>query len=138
VGLERNRDARHLGAMRNTVLALVLALIPAIASADVQRFDLDCKGSTDTGAAWAKRISVDLGANAWCEQPCATPRPINAVQPGFVILWDESPAGEHNPAAPVANINRITGGYFEHDGVGTILKGACAVAPFTALPKALF
>ncbi len=124
--------------MRNAVLALALLLTPSLAAAEGRQFDLDCKGASDAGTPWAKRISVDLAANAWCEQPCTTPRQISAVQPGFVILWDESPVGEHNPASPSANVNRISGGYFEHDGIGTILKGSCAVAPFTPLPKTLF
>ena len=131
--------------MRNAVLALALALAPAIATADAPRqFDLACKGTVTpldgpAPAPWGERISVDLGAGAWCVQPCATPKAIKRVEPGEIWLEDDRTPENRDPTLAALFVNRATGELKGQDaGVARRYDATCAIAAFTPLPKALF
>ncbi len=110
--------------------ALAAWALATAAMAGPKQFDLACDGTvTRDGAAtpYSVKFSIDLNAHTWCEQGCATARPMARLEATRLSLRE-------TPPSPLA-IDRMTGHLSGADADGSPIDATCKLAPFTPLPN---
>jgi hypothetical protein len=123
---------------------LVIGWGVAAQAAPRVQFDLVCTGTIKdagvpegSGHAWNDRVAVDLAAGSYCEGMCEAPRPLAAVEPGFIFFEGGRGPDGQVPIDHGFAVNRMNGDIYKRDAVSSA-SGKCRPDKFTPFSHRLF